>query len=195
MTNSSLTEKNKNTNILPPLQGQVSHHRRFSGHKHIIFGMCVIIFLENRTEAPLWPNSQRVQDVPGSTAGQEFQLEYLAVHASGRNSTCLFPVEGRKQKGIILCVKQIKSNVASRVLLCWPLLFRERSESRGCQPVRISAPLSRVHKEQSLDFRLQVLLIDLCLKPRKSKQREGGCRGGLITVDTLHSVRPSFSHP
>lgn len=72
-----------------------------------------------------------------------------------------------------------------------PRLFRERSESRGGQPLHISAPLSRVHKDQSLDFRLQVPLVDLRSKPRKSKQREGG----RITVDTLGPARPSFGHP
>lgn len=53
----------------------------------------------------------------------------LCVHASSRNLTCLFPVEGRKQKGIALRLKQIKSDVANRVLLSIPLLFGEQGHA------------------------------------------------------------------
>lgn len=45
-----LSKQNKQTTYRL-WRGQVSHRWRFSGHKHIIFGMCVIIFLENRTVA------------------------------------------------------------------------------------------------------------------------------------------------
>lgn len=73
----------------------------------------------------------------------------LWVQASGLNWTCLFPVEGRKQKSIALCLKQIRSDVASRVLLCFPHL-----KSCGIQfYCRISALQSTKRSHQTSGYR------------------------------------------
>lgn len=125
--------------MLPPLKGQVSHHWRFSGHKHIVFGMCVIIFLENRTEAPLWPNSQRVQDVPGSALWQEFQLECL-VRACERPELDVFvSCRGRETKWHSFVFETDKKRCGEQSVVVSPPTI-QGAESCGIQSVRVSAP-------------------------------------------------------
>lgn len=92
--------------------------------------MCVIIFLENHNEAPLWPNSHRVQDVPGSALRQEFQLECLERACERPEFAVFVSCAVKGTKGHSFAFETDKNDVASRVLLCpYPPLAIRGAES------------------------------------------------------------------